>query len=113
MPAVGADPAEGPGGPPSARTVVLVGLSVVFAVLALSSGEVRVAALLLFGVVCVSALRFIDHRTQLSFGQGFIGYRADGWPVGVQEDDDLHWSWQSSRGAASDTDPELEIPDRR
>jgi hypothetical protein len=36
-----------------------------------------------------------------SFGQGFVGFRGDGWPQGVQEDDDARWSWQGMAAAAS------------
>ena len=28
-----------------------------------------------------------------SFGGGFLPFRSDGWPRGVQEDDDARWSW--------------------
>ena len=36
----------------------------------------------------------LERHVPFSFGQGFIGYRADlGWPRGVQEDDDVHWNW--------------------
>jgi hypothetical protein len=34
-----------------------------------------------------------------SFGQGFLRFRADGWPIGVQEDDDAHWSWPGATPA--------------
>ena len=36
----------------------------------------------------------------ISFGEGFLGYRGrDGWPHGVQEDDDVHWNWSTGRSA--------------
>ena len=39
-------------------------------------------------------------RSTISFGEGFLGYRAhDGWPHGVQEDDDVHWNWSPGRSA--------------
>jgi hypothetical protein len=28
---------------------------------------------------------------------GLWGYRPPGWPTGVQEDDDAHWSWARPR----------------
>jgi hypothetical protein len=40
------------------------------------------------------ALRIFDHRAGFSFADGIIGPRlALGWPRGVQEDDDFHWTW--------------------
>jgi hypothetical protein len=39
-------------------------------------------------------------RSTISFGEGFLGYAArDGWPHGVQEDDDVHWNWKTARSA--------------
>jgi hypothetical protein len=50
------------------------------------------------------AVRRLDRRISFSFGEGFIGYRADlGWPHGVQEDDDVRWDWRG--GAALTTSP--------
>jgi hypothetical protein len=49
---------------------------------------VLVAAL----IVLVLTLRAaVDGTPSLMSGLG--GYRELGWPAGVQEDDDLHWSW--------------------
>jgi hypothetical protein len=40
------------------------------------------------------ALRIFDRRAGFSFADGIIGPRlALGWPRGVQEDDDVHWTW--------------------
>ena len=40
------------------------------------------------------------NRSTISFGEGFLGYTArDGWPQGVQEDDDFHWNWNAARSA--------------
>jgi hypothetical protein len=36
-----------------------------------------------------------------SFGQGFLRFRAAGWPVGVQEDNDAHWSWPGATPAVA------------
>lgn len=37
----------------------------------------------------------IARRAPFGFGAGFIAFRDDlGWPVGVQEDDEVHWSWR-------------------
>ena len=45
-----------------------------------------------------------------SFGEGFLGYRSDqGWPQGVQEDDDVHWSW---KGPAPSGHPRAAISGR-
>jgi hypothetical protein len=39
-------------------------------------------------------------RSTISFGEGFLGYTArDGWPQGVQEDDDFRWNWKPVRSA--------------
>ena len=67
------------------------------------------ALLVLLGAATMVVLRIVEGRTRLSFGQGFIGYRGDGWPVGVQEDDDVHWSWHRSGVAEAEATPEPEI----
>jgi hypothetical protein len=47
-----------------------------------------------------------------SFGEGFIGYRGDqGWPQGVQEDDDVKWSWGPAHAGAP-ARPNAAIPGR-
>jgi hypothetical protein len=47
-----------------------------------------------------------------SFGEGFVGYRGDqGWPQGVQEDDDVKWSWNASR-TSGPARPNAAIPGR-
>ena len=44
-----------------------------------------------------AVVRWIGGHVSFSFGQGFVGYRADlGWPRGVQEDDDVRWNWRGS-----------------
>jgi hypothetical protein len=54
------------------------------------------ALLLVIGmVVFVTSPR--TGRSLDVFGSGFVGYRASGWPQGVQEEDPLPWSW-STRG---------------
>jgi hypothetical protein len=35
-------------------------------------------------------------RTLDVFGSGFVGYRASGWPQGVQEEDPVPWSWSAA-----------------
>ena len=48
------------------------------------------------GIAAVG-IRWIDRQVSFSFGEGFVGYRADlGWPRGVQEDDDVRWNWRGS-----------------
>jgi hypothetical protein len=61
------------------------------------AADVRVAiAVGALGFVAVG-IRRIDRRIPFSFGEGFVGYRADlGWPRGVQEDDDVRWNWRRS-----------------
>jgi hypothetical protein len=44
--------------------------------------------------ILAGALRILQRRTGFSFGDGFVGPRLElGWPRGVQEDDDVHWTW--------------------
>lgn len=46
----------------------------------------------------VRAAHLRADRSTISFGEGFLGYAArDGWPHGVQEDDDVHWNWKTVR----------------
>ena len=61
------------------------------------AADVRVAIVIGSVAFVALAVRRIDRRIPFSFGEGFIGYRADlGWPRGVQEDDDLRWNWRAS-----------------
>ncbi len=86
---------------PPATAAVRVGLELDLAVVgalavagSFFAGDARVA--IVAGGVGVAAVAFqrIDRRVSFSFGEGFVGYRADlGWPRGVQEDDDVHWNW--------------------
>jgi hypothetical protein len=47
-------------------------------------------------------MRVVVDMIPFSFGEGFVGYRGDqGWPQGVQEDDDLRWSWGPSGVSAA------------
>ena len=59
------------------------------------------------GIAAVG-IRWIDRHVSFSFGQGFVGYRADlGWPRGIQEDDDVHWNWRgSTAGTGSPATPQ-------
>ena len=45
-----------------------------------------------------------------AFGLGFIGYRSYGWPRGVQEEDEVHFSFVARREGASDDDAPGAIP---
>ena len=57
----------------------------------------------------------IDGRPLEVFGAGFVGYRAHGWPHGVQEEDSVRFAptaWHEhpsvdGEGQGSLTDPEL------
>jgi len=67
-----------------------------------AAGDVRIAVLAFVLGFAVIGLRWTDRHLPFSFGQGFIGYRADlGWPRGVQEDDDVHWNWRPASVTAS------------
>ena len=55
-------------------------------------GLVTLVVLVAGLIVLVLALRAaVDGTPSLMSGMG--GCREFGWPAGVQEDDDLHWSW--------------------
>ena len=57
-------------------------------------------------------IQVVVEMIPFSFGEGFLGYRSDqGWPQGVQEDDDVKWSWGPSR-AGSAARPNAAIPGR-
>ena len=48
--------------------------------------------------IVVHELRVRISGSTVSFGDGFLPYRAqDGWPHGVQEDDDVRWRWSTVR----------------
>jgi hypothetical protein len=45
-------------------------------------------------VVVLRELHIRFDRSAISFGEGFLPYRAqDGWPHGVQEEDEVRWDW--------------------
>jgi hypothetical protein len=71
--------------------VVTVGLVGFF------SGEIVVSALAGLAALGALALRRLAIRERFGFGDGFTPFRSDmGWPQGVQEDDDFHWSWSGT-----------------
>jgi hypothetical protein len=70
-------------------------------IVALAFGDVRVGLLSGALMGAAVALRSIVGRFPFSFGEGFVGYRPDdGWPLGVQEDDDVRWNWKRPTGHA-------------
>lgn len=74
--------------------VLVLGLPVLLRVGWQAAAVVAVVAL----VVREAHLR--ADRSTISFGEGFLGYTArDGWPHGVQEDDDVRWNWKPARSA--------------
>jgi hypothetical protein len=54
-------------------------------------------ATLATGLFVLATRSRLGARFPGSFGQGFLPYRGDGWPPGVQEDDDAQWSWAGRR----------------
>jgi hypothetical protein len=56
------------------------------------------AALLLVIGMVVFVMSPKTGRTLDVFGSGFVGYRASGWPQGVQEEDPEPWSWSAAVG---------------
>jgi hypothetical protein len=57
---------------------------------------IALAAALAVGAGVVAGRTRFGGRLRGSFGQGFVGFRPDGWARGVQEDDDARWSWPGS-----------------
>jgi hypothetical protein len=50
--------------------------------------------------IAVREARVRASRSTISFADGFLGYTAhNGWPHGVQEDDDVRWNWSTARPA--------------
>jgi hypothetical protein len=83
-------PVESPG-----RTVVI---GAFVAAAAIASGDIGIGMAASVAVGVVLAQRYFDRHVTFTFGEGFVGYRGDpAWPQGVQEDDDVHWSWKPSR----------------
>jgi len=79
--------------------VLLIGLLGLVAglVLAIVTHDVQWSAIGALSLVAGIALRRIANRVTFSFGEGVVAYKSDlGWPRGVQEDDDLRWSWATS-----------------
>jgi hypothetical protein len=54
------------------------------------------------GLLALAVRTRLGGRLPGSFGQGFVGFRRDGWPTGVQEDDDAHWTWPRAEPASPD-----------
>ena len=93
----------------SGRSVVIALLAGLVAGVAMHDG--RVAVVVGGGAWLFQQLRVFDGMIPFSFGEGFIGYRGDpAWPQGVQEDDDLKWSWRAAPSAASQRHPHAAIP---
>jgi hypothetical protein len=60
----------------------------------------RVGLAVAVGTWLLQEIRVVVDMVPFSFGEGFIGYRGDqGWPQGVQEDDDVRWSWRAPANA--------------
>ena len=60
----------------------------------------QAAAVMAVVALMVREAHLRANRSTISFGEGFLAYNArDGWPHGVQEDDDVHWNWKTARTA--------------
>ena len=78
---------------PSQAEIAIAGL--VGLVVAGATGEPLYGATLAVVVLGWELIRRSMSRVSWSFGDGFLGYRADlGQARGIQEDDDVHWSWR-------------------
>jgi hypothetical protein len=79
----------------SVAVALLVGFAAGFALADARAGLAVAASAWL-----LQEIRVVVEMIPFSFGEGFIGYRGDqGWPQGVQEDDDVKWSWRPSSSA--------------
>jgi hypothetical protein len=85
--------------PTPALGLVAVAVTLTLA-LVVVTGDVRLGVLAGASAVTAIGLRRVSQRLTFSFGEGFVPYRSDlGWPSGVQEDDDFHWSWSNGHRA--------------
>jgi hypothetical protein len=74
----------------------------VVALVGFFSGEVLVSVMTGVAALGALALRRVAIRERFGFGDGFTPFRSDlGWPRGVQEDDDFHWSWAGRKDEAA------------
>lgn len=83
---------------PAARDVIRpIGWAMLLAVPILVVVGWQVA---LFVGVASAIIRAVDGRiarSNLSFADGFIGFRGEhAWPKGVREDDDVRWNWSKT-----------------
>ncbi len=83
---------------PAARDVIRPmgwGLLVAIPVLLLVGWQIA-----LFLGLASAIVRSVDGliaRSNLSFADGFIGFRTEtAWPKGVQEDDEVRWNWSKA-----------------
>lgn len=80
----------------SVAVALLIGFAAGFAL-----HDARVGLAVAAGTWLLQEIRVVVEMIPFSFGEGFIGYRGDqGWPQGVQEDDDVKWSWRAPSNAA-------------
>ena len=85
---------------PGVMWTVVAGRSLAFALLAGAAAgfgfnDARVGLAIAAGAWLLQEIRVVVDMIPFSFAEGFIGYRGDqGWPQGVQEDDDVKWSWR-------------------
>jgi len=74
--------------------------------------DVRVGLAVAVAAWLLLEIQVVVEMIPFSFGEGFIGYRGDqGWPQGVQEDDDVKWSWSPARSNGP-ARPNAAIPGR-
>jgi hypothetical protein len=83
---------------PAARDVIRpIGWAMLMAIPVLVVVGWQVAT---FVGVASAIVRVVDGqiaRSNLSFADGFIGFRGEAaWPKGVQEDDDVRWDWSKA-----------------
>src|SRR5690348_14336877 len=80
----------------SVAIAIFVGFAAGFAL-----HDVRVGLAAAIAAWLLLEIQLVVEMIPFSFGEGFVGYRGDqGWPQGVQEDDDVKWSWSAPRASA-------------
>ena len=83
---------------PAARDVIRpVGWALLVAIPVLFIVGWQLALLLGVASAIVRTVDGLIGRSNLSFADGFIGFRAEAaWPKGVREDDDVRWNWSKT-----------------
>jgi hypothetical protein len=76
-----------------------LGLGILVAAPVLLLAGWQLAVIVGLGAATYRVLYRLVDRVSYSLSDGLLPYRQEmGWPQGVQEDDDVRWNWQATRG---------------